>query len=114
MPRRECLDCRTLIGSGSRCPACETAKQRSIEARRHRGTTTSRGLGWSHQQAARVILAGDPACYWCGEPATTADHLVPRSHGGHNDLSNYVPACKPCNDARADRLRPPRRVARPR
>ncbi|WP_369406295.1 HNH endonuclease [Nocardiopsis trehalosi] len=47
------------------------------------------------------MLAGDPPCHWCGAPATTADHLVPRSLGGTNTLDNYVPSCSPCNSARA-------------
>lgn len=41
-------------------------------------------------------------CIYCGEEATTKDHIIPRSWGGSNDKSNLVPACKLCNTTRGD------------
>lgn len=61
-------------------------------------------------------------CFYCGTPlapmrhgtmhrelsrsprAATVDHLVPKSRGGSNALTNLVPACLPCNTEKGDRL----------
>ncbi len=47
-------------------------------------------------------------CYWCGERIglheATADHLLPRAHGGTAALANIVAACQPCNTRRGDGL----------
>ena len=43
-------------------------------------------------------------CQYCGDEATTVDHVVPLSRGGTNDLANLTPACKPCNSSKRDRL----------
>jgi 5-methylcytosine-specific restriction endonuclease McrA len=45
----------------------------------------------------RILLADAPSCIYCGEPATTADHVVSRRRGGSHELANLVPACHPCN-----------------
>lgn len=43
-------------------------------------------------------------CHLCGLPgATTADHLVPRSKGGSDELANLRPAHGKCNSARGAR-----------
>lgn len=39
-------------------------------------------------------------CHWCRRPirgTPHADHLIPLSRGGSNDISNIVPACAKCN-----------------
>ena len=33
----------------------------------------------------------------------TLDHITPRSHGGGNESTNLVTACKTCNSSRGDR-----------
>ena len=48
----------------------------------------------------KQLLAGNPPCYWCGAPASEADHLIEHDRGGTDDLTNLVPACKPCNGRR--------------
>jgi 5-methylcytosine-specific restriction endonuclease McrA len=52
----------------------------------------------------RYVLAGKGrTCHLCGLPgATTADHVVPWSHGGRNTLDNLEPAHQGCNSARRD------------
>lgn len=53
------------------------------------------------------------ACHYCGEPATTRDHVVPRSRMAiefRQDpkriskarASNVVASCAPCNQEKAD------------
>lgn len=36
-------------------------------------------------------------CFYCGERGGSVDHLVPRSVGGSDDLSNLVTCCQDCN-----------------
>lgn len=40
------------------------------------------------------------ACHYCDAPATSVDHVIPRSLGGPNTAWNRVPACHPCNTAK--------------
>lgn len=43
-------------------------------------------------------------CHYCNEAeSTTRDHIVPDSVGGSRQWWNLVPACAPCNGAKADR-----------
>lgn len=50
-----------------------------------------------------VLRAKGRTCHLCGLPgATTADHLVPWSHGGRNELDNLAPAHSACNSSRKD------------
>ena len=39
----------------------------------------------------------------CTSVATTADHIIPRKHGGDDALENLRPACLHCNSARGAR-----------
>jgi hypothetical protein len=48
----------------------------------------------------KKILGDGAPCHWCGNLATEADHVIPTIEGGTNDISNLVPACKPCNARR--------------
>lgn len=43
-------------------------------------------------------------CGYCGKPATTIDHVVPRSRGGAHNWENCVACCTSCNHRKADRL----------
>lgn len=45
----------------------------------------------------------DGACAYCGGPADTVDHVVPRSRGGPSTWINLVAACFTCNSFKADR-----------
>ena len=42
-------------------------------------------------------------CGYCGGPATTIDHVRPRSRGGKNHWLNTVAACGGCNQRKGDR-----------
>ena len=42
-------------------------------------------------------------CGYCGAPATTMDHVVPRCQGGSTTWLNAVAACAPCNSVKAGR-----------
>ena len=57
---------------------------------------------WRRLRAACLQLHGD-VCHLCGQPgADTADHLIPRSAGGLNQLENLRPAHATCNSKRQD------------
>lgn len=60
----------------------------------------------------RLLVITGGVCYYCGKKlylkkkgsreVVTIDHYVPLSKGGFDDVSNRVPACKKCNNAKAD------------
>jgi 5-methylcytosine-specific restriction endonuclease McrA len=45
-------------------------------------------------------------CVYCGavDVPLNLDHVIPRSRGGSNRVSNLVPACIPCNEEKGARL----------
>jgi hypothetical protein len=59
---------------------------------------------WVYETTGRVpysktgVLRRDHfRCAYCGRPATTVDHVVPRSRGGKSNWLNCVAACVDCN-----------------
>ncbi|EXG80686.1 HNH endonuclease [Cryptosporangium arvum] len=60
----------------------------------------SRGPGWSRPG---VLVRDRRCCAYCGRPASTVDHVLPRSRGGANSWANTVAACGPCNHRKGDR-----------
>jgi len=73
------------------CPAHElTPDQRS--------PSTRAGKDPKYRQNRKIVLAGNPPCYLCGEPgADTVDHVIPVAEGGTNELDNLRPAHGWCN-----------------
>ena len=52
----------------------------------------------------RAVFARDGGrCVYCDSPATSLDHVVPRSRGGLHVWENVVSACRRCNHVKADR-----------
>ena len=52
----------------------------------------------------RAVFARDGGrCIYCDAPATSLDHVVPRSRGGEHVWENVVSACRRCNHVKADR-----------
>jgi 5-methylcytosine-specific restriction endonuclease McrA len=52
----------------------------------------------------RAVFARDGGrCVYCLAPATSIDHVVPRSRGGSHVWENVVSCCRRCNHAKADR-----------
>lgn len=51
----------------------------------------------------RAIFARDRSrCVYCSDPATTVDHVLPRSRGGRHVWENVVAACNRCNHRKAN------------
>lgn len=51
----------------------------------------------------RVLAVWGEVCIYCDDPATTSDHLVPKSRGGRDALANLRPCCFRCNQEKDDR-----------
>lgn len=95
---RPCLDCGRPSPT-TRCRACSYLHEKG-----RRPSFAARGYDAEYRRNRRTLLADHPTCAICGAaPATTADHVVPRSHGGSNQLANLRPACGPCNSGRGNR-----------
>lgn len=64
---------------------------------------------------ALVFIEKGFICWWCGVgitldptqirrgiPLATVDHVIPRSKGGTNQMSNLVPCCAECNSLKGN------------
>lgn len=53
----------------------------------------------------RAVFGRDShRCQYCGGPAESIDHVVPRSRGGLHTWDNVVACCRRCNIHKGDRL----------
>lgn len=53
----------------------------------------------------RGVFARDGhRCQYCGGPAESLDHVIPKCRGGPHTWDNVVAACRPCNVRKRDRL----------
>ena len=50
-----------------------------------------------------VLRRDGHRCAYCTGPATTIDHVLPRSRGGQDVWENLVACCVRCNNAKGDR-----------
>jgi len=55
---------------------------------------------------AAVLRRDGFTCVYCSYDGNNlcADHVVPLSRGGSNEMSNLVACCLPCNSSKSDRL----------
>lgn len=44
-----------------------------------------------------IYKAWDHKCGYCGDEATSLDHIVPRFKSGSSNCHNLLPACRKCN-----------------
>ena len=44
-----------------------------------------------------IYHAWDHKCAYCGQPATSLDHIIPRFKSGSSNRNNLIPACQRCN-----------------
>jgi 5-methylcytosine-specific restriction endonuclease McrA len=63
--------------------------------------------GFTQASHQNVFVRDGERCAYCGCKLTlrscTKDHVVPRSRGGKDTLSNVVACCRSCNEEKADR-----------
>ncbi len=50
-----------------------------------------------------VLEASQYTCHYCKGPANEADHIIPVSMGGGNEIENLLPCCKSCNSTRQNK-----------
>jgi 5-methylcytosine-specific restriction endonuclease McrA len=97
---RACLGCG-CPSDKSRCPACESDRQRQRKAE---GQTGERGSTHaSRLRRYRVLERAGHRCFYCSAPADIADHYIPLAKGGPDSEENMVAACQPCNSQKSDR-----------
>lgn len=48
-----------------------------------------------------IYDAWDHKCAYCGNPATSLDHIIPRFKSGSSNRNNLIPACQRCNSNKA-------------
>lgn len=70
--------------------------------------STKRGdprLSRAYRKARLQVLARDGfVCHYCGQDATTADHIIPIKAGGDPvSLDNMVACCVQCNSRKGSR-----------
>ena len=51
----------------------------------------------------RLFKRDNASCGYCDKPATTVDHVVPRSRGGETTWKNTVASCLKCNSKKGSR-----------
>jgi 5-methylcytosine-specific restriction endonuclease McrA len=98
---RLCPRCPALLPSPGRgpCPDC-----RKAETRKRGKTASNRGYDAEHKRLSKLAIAAHPFCMDCNATEDlVGDHVVPRSKGGLNVLSNYEVRCRGCNSARGNR-----------
>ena len=44
-----------------------------------------------------IYNAWDYNCAYCGKPATSLDHIIPKFKSGSSNRNNLIPACRKCN-----------------
>ncbi len=81
--------------SGTPCKACE----------RRRGTTASRGYGYDHQAARRVLVSmlPLPCAYGCGTVLREAAGMVAAHRVDGDSSAGWVASCRSCNERAKDR-----------
>lgn len=75
-------------------------------ARRAREANAPGSYTWA--EVTRLWITFDKQCAYCHEPTSLADiqaeHVIPLSRGGRNDIGNLLPSCGPCNSDKRDLL----------
>lgn len=85
-----------------RADAAQLATLRANNARigRERRAAMAASVGVPEDVAAALL---QQPCAYCWAPASELDHVVPFSAGGRHDIDNVVPACRACNNRKANR-----------
>ncbi len=90
---------KVFVFKGTKCLSCPRVGIRLIEGKERKG---NRHLGIYAEEGNGTLIP------------MSVDHIVPKSRGGSNDLSNLQPLCLPCNQLKADSLKIPEYQTTPR
>ena len=44
-----------------------------------------------------IYKAWNYCCGYCGDKATSLDHIIPKFKSGHSNIYNLLPSCRRCN-----------------
>ena len=95
--------CGALWGRGVR----ESARYREpTPTRKRRESLQRRAPGLTRGQLRKLLTVWKSqrrTCIYCGDIATTVEHLLPLSRGGTNREGNLAPSCARCNYRKQDR-----------
>jgi hypothetical protein len=50
-----------------------------------------------------IYDAWNRECGYCGNPATSLDHIIPRFRSGSSRRNNLLPCCRQCNQSKASK-----------
>lgn len=67
-----------------------------------REQTRKRMVDYRARKREGITSVGEN-CVYCGKPANTVDHLIPKSKGGPDKSWNLVPCCRNCNSSKHDK-----------
>lgn len=108
--RRRCVDCGSPCRGEQRCRPCANRAQivRATDDRRVQRRQRERSAPGLTTRQRETLLAGwvkqACLCSYCGNRATTIDHVVPLVRGGTNSEGNLAPCCKSCNSRKGGRM----------
>lgn len=54
----------------------------------------------------KILIRDNYTCFYCGQEANTADHIIPISKGGISNEDNMIACCHRCNSGKRDRIAP--------
>ena len=57
-----------------------------------------------HKLRKEIIARDEGRCFYCGEQASTADHVIPRGKNGPDHPANLVACCLICNTIAGGRV----------
>lgn len=79
-------------------------EQRSWNPKKRKKKT--KGSKKSSSRTRTLHAAQNGRCFYCDKPVSitgaTKDHMVPKSKGGSDSMTNLVMACRGCNTAKGD------------
>lgn len=116
----ECLPCQRararLAHHRRKLDPTYVARKREQRRRWQRNMDPAKRRAWNRHRKSRrrgcpltiegrayaALLERDP-CSYCGQPASTVDHIDPVSAGGSGDWTNLTAACLSCNASKQER-----------
>lgn len=99
-----CDFCRSVLAGKERKRSLTWAARWTQEVR-DRGLAKGARYDFTAGDWRRALRWFDHRCAYCGaDGRLTRDHVQPLSRAGEHTASNIVPACKPCNRAKGDKV----------